>query len=145
MGIRVNKTCKYILSVLYGCESWSLTMKEKRRMRVFENRVLRRIFGPKWDEITKEWRKLRNEKLNDLQCSPNFVRVIKSRMRWPWHVACMGEKRGVYRIFVGKSEGKRTLGRPRRRCDDNIKMDLQELGCGGMDWTELAQDSGGHS
>ena len=88
--------------------------------------VLRRIFGPKRDEITEEWRKLHNEELNDLYCSPNVVRVIKwRRMRWAGHVARMGVRRGVYRILVGKSEGKRPLGRSRRRWEDNIKMDIQ--------------------
>jgi len=126
--------------VLYGCETWSLTLREERRLRLFENRVLRRIFGPKRDEVTGEWRKLHNEELNDLYCSPNCVWVIKSRMRWAGHVARMGERRGVYRVLVGKPEGKRPLGRPRRRWEDNIKMNLQEVGCGGMDWIELAQD-----
>jgi len=129
--------------VLYGCETWSLTLKEKRRLRVYENmhRVLRRIFGPKRDKVTGEWRKLHNEELNDLYCSSNIVQVIKSRrIRWTGHVARMGEGRGVYRVLVGKPEGKRPLGRPRHRWEDNIKMDLQEVGCGGMDWIELAQD-----
>jgi len=90
-----------------------------------------RIFGPKRDEVM-EWRKLRNEELNDLYSSPNIIRLIKSRrITWAWHVARMGEKRGVYRVLVGKPEGKRPLGRPMRRWEDNIKMDLQDVGCGG--------------
>ena len=102
--------------VLYGCETWSLTMREEHRLSVFENRVLRRIFGPKRDEATGEWRKLHNDELDDLYSAPNIVRVIKlRRMRWAGHVACMGEGRGMYRVLVGKPEGKRPLGRPRRR------------------------------
>ena len=108
---------------------------------MFENRVLRRIFGAKRDEVTGEWRKLHNEKLNDLYSSPSSVRVIKPRrVRWAGHIACMWEKRGVCRVLVGKPEGKRPLGRPRRRWEDNIKMDLQAVGCGSMDWIELSQD-----
>ena len=127
--------------VLYGCETWLLRLREERRLRVFENRMLRRVFGPKSDEVTGEWRKLHNEELNDLYCSPNIVRVIKSRrLRSAWHVARMGEEMGVYRVLVGKPEGKRPLGRPRRRWEDNIKMDIQVVGCGGIDWIELAQD-----
>jgi len=92
--------------VLYGCETWSLTLREEHRLRVFENRVLRRVFGPKRDEVTGEWRKLYNEELNDLYFLPNIVRVVKSRrMRWAGHVACMGEDRGVHRVLVGKPEG----------------------------------------
>ena len=104
-----------------------------------ENRVLR-VFGPKRDEVTGEWRKLHNEELRDLYYLPNIVRVVKSRrMRWEGYVARMGEGRGVHRVLVGKHEGKRSLGRPRRRWEDNIKMDLQEVsGCG--DWMELDQD-----
>jgi len=99
---------------------------------------LRRIFGPKREEVTRKWRKLHNKELNDLYSSPNIVRVIKSRTRWVGHVARMGERRDVYRALVGKPEGKRPLGRPRRRWEGNIKMDLQEVGCGDM-WIQLAQ------
>jgi hypothetical protein len=126
--------------VLYGCETWSLTLREERRLRVFENRVLRRKVGNKRDEVTGEWRKLHNEELNDLYCSPYIVRVIKLRMRWAGNVARMRGRRGVYRNLVGKPEEKRPLGRPRRRWEGNIKIDLQEVGCGCMDWIKLAQD-----
>ena len=127
--------------VLYGCETWSLTLRNERRLRVFENRVLRRIFGPKRDEVIGEWRKLHNEELSDLYSLHNIVRVVKSRrMRWAGRVAGTGEGRGVHRVLVGKHEGKRPLGRLRRRWEDNIKLDLQEVGGSCGDWMELAQD-----
>ena len=107
---------------------------------VFENRVLR-IFGPRRDGVTGEWRKLHNEELNDLYSSPNIVRMIKSRrLRWTGHVACMEEGRGVHKVLVGKPEGKRPLGGPRHRWEDNIEKDLEEVGRGCGDWMELAQD-----
>jgi hypothetical protein len=105
---------------------------------VLENRVLRRIFGPKGDEATGEWRSLHNEELNDLYSSPNVIQVIISRrLRWAGHVSRMGEKRGAYRILVGRPEGKRPLGRPRRRWEDILKWIFKKWG---MDWIELAQD-----
>jgi hypothetical protein len=114
-------------------------LREERRLRVFENRVQRRKFGPKRDEVTGEWRKVQNEELNDVKCSPNIVRVIGSRrLRWEGHVALMDKRRGICRVLVGKTEGKRPLGRPRRRGEENIKMDLQDVERG-MDWRDLAQ------
>jgi hypothetical protein len=114
--------------ILYGCETWSLTVREEHKLRVIENRVLRRIFGTKKDEVTGGWRKLYNEELHNLYSSPSIITITKSRrMRWAGHVARMGEKRNVYCLLVGKPEGKRPLGRPRRRWMDNIKMDLLEI------------------
>jgi len=130
LNIKIYRTITLPL-VLYGCETWSLILREERRLRVFENRVLRRVFGPKRDEVTEEWRKLHNKQLSDLYSLPNIVRVVKSRrMRWAGHVARMGQGRVVHRVLVGKPEGKRQLGRPRRRWEDNIKMDFQEVGRG---------------
>jgi hypothetical protein len=126
---------------LYGCETWSLTFREEHRLRVFENRVPRRIFGPKRDEVMGEWRKLHNGELHNLYSSPDIIRQMKSRRkRWVWHVACMGEGRNAYRVLMGKSEGKRPLGRPRHRWEDGIKMDLREIVWGGVEWIHLAQD-----
>jgi hypothetical protein len=115
--------------VLYESETWP-DIREEHRLGVFENRVLRRIFGPR-DEVTGEWRELHNEELHDLYSSPSVIRIIKGRrMRWAGYVARMGEKKNVYRLLVGKSEGWRPLGIPRRRWVDNIRMDLLEVGWG---------------
>jgi hypothetical protein len=119
-------------------------LRDERRLRVFENRVLRRVFGPKRDEVTGEWGKLHNEELNDLYSLPNIVWVVKSRrMRSVGHVARMGGERGVHRVLVGKPEGKTQLGRRRRRWKNIIKMDLQEVGRVRGEWMELAQDRDG--
>ena len=128
-----------LLVVLYGSHKF----REERRLRVFDNKVLRRIFGPQRDEVTMEWRKLNNEVLNDLYSSPNIVRVIKSRRTiLAWQVAHLGERGGVYRVLVGKPEGKRPLGRL-RRIQEDIKMDLQELGAwNGSSWLRIGKRSG---
>jgi hypothetical protein len=138
LKIKIYKTV-ILPVVLYGCETWSLTLEEDHRLRVFKNRVLRRIFGPKREE-DGPWRKFHNDALHNLYSSPNVVTVIKSRgMRWAGHVARIGEGRGVYRVLLVRPEGKRPLGRPRRRWENNIKMDLREIGRDG--WGEL--DSAG--
>jgi len=110
------------------------------KLKVYENMVLRRLFGPRRDEVTGEWRRLHDEELNDLYSSPNILRVIKSRMRWVGHVARIDEEWRVYWFLVGKPEGKRPLARPRRRWVDNIRIYLQGVGCWHMDWIGQAQD-----
>jgi hypothetical protein len=126
---------------MYGCETWSLTLRKEHRLRVFEDRVLRMMFGPKREEVTGERRKLHNEELQDLHSSPSIIRIMKARrMRWTGHETRMGANRNAYRFLVGKLEGRRSLGRPRRRWLNNIKMDLVEVGWGDVDWIGLAQN-----
>jgi hypothetical protein len=115
-------------------------LREECRLRVFENEVLRRILGPKRDEVTGEWRRLHNEELCALYSSPNIIPVIKSRRQIGRACSIMVERRAAYRVLVGKPEGKRPLVIPRRRWENNIKMDLREVGWGGMDWIDLPQD-----
>jgi hypothetical protein len=116
-------------------------LRQESRLRVFENRVLRRIFGPKRDSVTGDWRKLRNDELIDLYSSPNIIRVIKSRtMGWAEHLGRVGEWRDAYIVLVEKREGKRPFGKPRRKREQSIQMDLQEVGCGSTDYIDLAQD-----
>jgi hypothetical protein len=134
LGVTIYKTI--ILSfVLYGCEPWSLTLREEHRLRVFDNRVLKRKFGRKRDEVTGDWRKLHSGELNDLYSSPNIIRQVNSRrMRWAGNVAHMGEWRNAYRVAVGKPEGKIPLRRLRHRWEDGVKMDLREIGWGRWGW-----------
>jgi hypothetical protein len=139
LKIKVYKTI--ILLVLYGCETRSLTLREERRLGVFENRVMRGIFGPQREEVAGGWRTLHNEELHILYASSNVISVIKSRrLRWAGHVACTGEVINAYNILVRKREGEKPVCRPWRSWEDNIRMDLREIGWEGVDWIHLAQD-----
>jgi hypothetical protein len=139
LNIKIFKTV--ILPVVpYGCETWSLTLREEHRLRVFENSVLRRIFGPKREE-DGSWRKLHNDEHHGLYSSLNIVRMIKSRrMRWMGVLACIGDGRGVYRTLIGRPEGNRPLGRPRRGWEDKIKVEFRKIGIDVANWIRLAED-----
>ncbi|KAJ4443374.1 hypothetical protein ANN_05042 [Periplaneta americana] len=159
LKVRIYKTV-ILPVILYGCETWTLTLREEQRLRVFENKVLRKIFVAKRDEVTGEWRKLHNAELHALYSSPDIIMNIKTRLdrcrlefpsssvveRWyvkpkvPGHVARNDESRNAYRVLVGRPEGNRPLGRSRRRWEDNIKMDLREVEYDGRDWINVAQD-----
>ena len=137
------KTYRTIIlpAVLYGCETWSRTLREEHRLRLFENKVLRKIFGVKKYEITGERGKLLNAELHALYSSPNIIRSLKSRrLRWAGHVARIEQSRNAYRVLVRKPKGKRPLGRPRHRWEDNIEMDLREVGCDPGELIDLAED-----
>jgi hypothetical protein len=129
--------------ILYRCETWSLILRKEHRVRVFENRAPRRIFGQRKDKVTGCWRKLHNEELRNLYSSPSIIRMSKSqRMRWAGHVAQTGGNKNAYRLLGEKQEGKRPLKRLRCRWIGNIKMDVREIGWGGNDWIDLAQSFG---
>jgi hypothetical protein len=139
LKIKINKTI-ILPVVLYGCETWSLMLREERRLRVFETRILRRIFRPKRDD-NGEWRRLHNDKLHSLYRSSNIVNLIKSRrLRWASHIARMEEGRRTFKILTGTTAGKRPLGRPRRRWEDNIRMNLKGIGINTRNWVDSAQD-----
>jgi hypothetical protein len=131
---------------MFSSATWSLTLREEHGLRVFENRVLRRIFGPKMGEVIGEWRKLHSEELHNLCSSPDIIMQVKSRqVRWAWRVARMGEERKVYKVLMGKPEGKRLRGSPRRRWEDGIRLDLREIGLGvwiGFDWLRAGTGGG---
>ena len=142
MKLKVNTYKSTILPIiLHGCETSSLTLRDEHRLRVFGNKVNRKTFGAKRDDITGEWRKLRNVELHTLYSWPNIIRNFNSRrLIWAGHVARMEHSRNAYNVLVAKPKGKRSLGRPRRRCGDNIKMDLMEVGCYPGDWIDLTKD-----